>query len=249
VTQAATEPFWLTAFLDYPAGEFDAGVGFWRAATGYDLSAPRGESGEFATLVPPTGDDYLRVQRLGDGPTGLHLDVHVAEPWTAAEAAEAVGAALVSESPHGYFVLCSPAGFPFCLVTTPADAVPLPVRWPAGHRSRVSRLCLDVPRKLYAAEVMFFQQVLAGQWLHADEPETALRLAGAGALDLRLQPAELARSVTAHLHLVTNDLDAEVARLAGLGARPRASRPGKTILEAPGGTALCVVALEAGELA
>ncbi len=249
MTSPATEPFWLTAFLDYPAGEFDAGVGFWRAATGYGLSAPRGEVSEFATLLPPTGDDYLRVQRLGDGPTGLHLDVHVAEPWTAAEAAEASGAVLVSESPHGYFVLRSPAGFPFCLVTKPAETVPLPVRWPAGHRSRVSRLCVDVPRRSCAAEVAFFQKVLAGQWLHASEPETALRLAGVGAIDLRLQPAELARSVTSHLHVVTNDLEGEVARLSGLGARPRASRPGKTILEAPGGTALCVVALEAGELA
>jgi hypothetical protein len=244
----AAEPFWLTAFLDYPAGEFDTGVGFWRAATGYGLSTPRGDAGEFATLVPPAGDDYLRVQRLGDGPTGLHLDVHVVEPWTAVENAEAAGAELVSES-LGFLVLRSPAGFPFCLVATQADAVPLPVRWPAGHCSRVSRLCLDVPRRAYAAEVTFFQQVLAGQWLHGSDPETAVRLAGVGAIDLRLQPAELARSVTSHLHILTDDLIAEVARLVGLGARSRASRPGKTILEAPGGTALCVVALEASELA
>ena len=32
----AAEPFWLTVFLDYPAAEFDAGVRFWRAATGYE---------------------------------------------------------------------------------------------------------------------------------------------------------------------------------------------------------------------
>ena len=241
-------PFWLTAFLDYPAGEFDAGVGFWRAVTGYDLSAPRGESGEFATLVPPSGDDYLRVQRLGDGPTGLHLDLHVPEPWTAAEAAEAAGAELVSESPHGFFVLRSPAGFPFCLTTSPADAVPPPARWSSGHRSRVSRFCLDVPHRRYAEEVAFFQQVLGGHWLQVPDPETALRSAGAGAIDVRLQPAALARSVTTHLHVATDDLPAEVTRLVALGAIPRASRPGKTILEAPGGTALCVVALEAGQL-
>lgn len=246
--QPAAEPFWLTAFLDYPAGEFDAGVGFWRAATGYDLSAPRGEAGEFATLVPPTGDDYLRVQRLGDGVTGLHLDIHVVEPWTAAEAAMVAGAELVEESPHGFFVLRSPAGFPFCLTTLPAGAVPEPVRWPSGHRSRVSRFCLDIPRRGYEAEVVFFQQLLAGRWIEVPEPETALRPAGSGAIDVRLQPAELTRSVTSHLHIVTDDLSAEVERLSALGARPRASRPGKTILEAPGGTALCVVALQAGEL-
>jgi hypothetical protein len=245
----AAEPFWLTAFLDYPAGEFDAGVGFWRAATGYGLSTPRGEAGEFATLVPSSGNDYLRVQRLGEGPTGLHLDVHVPETWEAAERAMVAGAELVSESPHGYFVLRSPAGFPFCLVTAAADVVPPAADWPAGHRSRVSRFCLDIPRRSYADEVVFFEQVLGGQWLTTPDHETALRLAGTAAIDIRLQPAELARSVTAHLHVATDDLEAEVARLSAHGAMPRASRRGKTILEAPGGAALCVVAVEGEELA
>ena len=249
MTPPAAAPFWLTVFLDYPAAEFDAGAGFWRAATGYRLSAPRGDAEEFATLVPPSGDDYLRVQRLGDGPTGLHLDIHVAEPWTAAEAAEAAGAELVSESPHGYFVLRSPAGFPFCLVTQQAGVVPPSAQWPAGHRSRVSRFCLDVPHRRYAAEVAFFAELLGGRWTTVADRETVLRPAGDGAIDIRLQPAELARSVTTHLHIVTDDLEEEVARLSGLGARPRAARPGKTILEAPGGAALCVVALEASELA
>lgn len=239
------DPFWLTVFLDYPPAEFDAGVGFWQAATGYSLSAARGEAAEFATLVPAAGDGYLKVQRLGEGPTRLHLDVHVADPWAVAEAAEAAGAGLVAESQHGYFVLRSPAGFTFCLVTHPAGAVPGPANWPSGHRSRVSRLCLDVPRRRYAAEVAFFERLLGGSWLKLADPETALRPAAGGPLDVRLQPAELASEVTSHLHVVTDDLEAEVARLAGFGARPRAARTGKTILEVPGGSALCVVALQA----
>ena len=113
----------------------------------------------------------------------------------------------------------------------------------------MSCFCLDVPLGRYAAEVAFFAELLGGRWTTVADPETVLRPAGAGAIDIRLQPAEVARSVTAHLHVVTDDLEEEVARLSGLGARPRAARPGKTILEAPGGTALCVVALEAGELA
>lgn len=239
-----TAPFWLTVFLDYPEGEFDAGVAFWRAATGFQLSPTRGESGEFATLLPPSGHDYLRVQRLGVGSTRLHLDVHVPEPWAAAEAAEAAGAELVGESSHGSFVLRSPAGFTFCLVTQGADAVPPPVTWPDGHRSRVSRFCLDVPRRAYAAEVAFFKDVLTGLWREVADPETALRPAGSGPLDVRIQPAEVSRETTSHLHVVTDDLASEVARLSALGAIPRAARLGKTIMEVPGGSALCVVVPE-----
>ena len=36
---------WLTIFLDFPAGSFDPGVAFWRAVTGYGLSAARGADG------------------------------------------------------------------------------------------------------------------------------------------------------------------------------------------------------------
>jgi len=241
-------PFWLTVFLDYPPSELEAGVRFWRYGTGYGLSPTRGEANEFATLVPPSGDDYLRVQRLGDGPTGLHLDLHVGDPRTAAAAAVAAGAQLMAESAEGYFVLRSPAGFPFCLVTKPASTVPAPITWPAGHRSRVSQFCLDVPHRLYAAEVRFFQTVVGGEWRELDAPETAVLPAGSRAVGVRLQPAELATEVTAHLHIATDDLPAEVARLSALGARPRGNRPGKTILEAPGGAALCVVSVESGEL-
>lgn len=249
MTTPDRQPAWLTVFLDFPAAEFGAGTRFWAAATGYEMSAARGEQGEFATLVPPCGDPFLKVQMLGEGPTRLHLDLHVADPFAAAEAAEAAGAELVEESPHGYFVLRSPAGFTFCLVAHPGSEVPLPVDWPAGHRSRVSRFCLDVPRKWYRAEVAFFQELLAGRWFGVEQPETALRPAHGWAVGVRLQPAELFGEVTSHLHIVTDDLVAEVALLESLGARGRAVRTGKAILEAPGGTALCVVALDTAELA
>ena len=248
MTASGAAPFWLTVFLDYPAGEFDAGVGFWCAATGYALSVPRGESGEFATLVPPSGDDFLKVQRLGDGATRLHLDVHVDDPWSRAEALEAAGGELVEESPHGYVVMRSPAGFTFCLVRHPSSRVAPVTRWPAGHHSRVSRFCLDVPRKRYAEEVAFFQELLGGEWVEVDEPETALRPAAGWPLDVRLQPAEVASTVTSHLHIATDDLAAEVERLESSGARARAVRTGKAILEAPGGSALCVVEISADEL-
>lgn len=81
---------WLTAFHDMPADVFDTGTSFWQSITGYRLSPRRGVSQEFATLIPPDGDPFLRVQRTVDGPPGCHLDVHVDHPERAA--VDAVGA-------------------------------------------------------------------------------------------------------------------------------------------------------------
>jgi hypothetical protein len=58
----------MTIFLDFPGDAFEAGTEFWRSAAGCGLSPFRGETGEFATLLPPDGDAYLRVQRIVDGP-------------------------------------------------------------------------------------------------------------------------------------------------------------------------------------
>ena len=76
---------WLTVFLDFPADRFDRRGEFWRQVTGYGLSPSRGADGEFATLLPPSGDAYLRVQRVLGGAGGCHLDLHVD---TAAESLE-----------------------------------------------------------------------------------------------------------------------------------------------------------------
>jgi hypothetical protein len=51
-------------------------VVFWREVTGSALSPFRGVAAEFATLLPPDGDAYLRVQRVKDDPGGHHLDLH-----------------------------------------------------------------------------------------------------------------------------------------------------------------------------
>jgi hypothetical protein len=91
-------PFWLSAFLDFDAASFERGVRFWRDVTGFAVSPARGADGEFATLVPPDGDDYLRVQRLADGPGRIHLDVHVPDPRAAADRAIALGATEVADS-------------------------------------------------------------------------------------------------------------------------------------------------------
>jgi hypothetical protein len=235
-------PFWLTAFADFPAPEFDAGVAFWVGTTGHHLSARRGQYEEFASLLPSTGDEYLRVQRLGEGPTRVHLDLHVGDPWTVAEVAEGLGAELVADSGHGYLIMRSPAGQVFCLVTAEFGAVPAAHGWPGGHVSRVTEVCLDVPAAHYPAEVTFWKSLLGGEWVArgGDDP-LVRRAAGDWALGLLLQPAVIATEVSGHLHVSTDDRPAEVGRLTALGARARAVRSGWTVMEAPGGLSLCVL--------
>ncbi len=68
---------WLTAFIDHPTAGSDSVVRFWQVATGSAVSARRGDRGQFATLLPPDGDSYLRVQETDDGSAGIHIDLHV----------------------------------------------------------------------------------------------------------------------------------------------------------------------------
>jgi hypothetical protein len=242
MSAAFGSPRWLTAFIDFPASEFEAGTRFWLAATGYRLSDSRGEQAEFASLLPTDGDDYLRVQRLGDGPTRLHLDVHVDDPWAVAEQAEAAGAELVDAGQHSYVVLRSPAGIVFCLVTQRLAATPAATSWDGGHDSRVDEVVFDIPADDLAAELAFWKALAGGDWwaVEGSYPFEA-RPADGWALRLRLQPAAIARTPVGHLHIRTADRAAEVARLVGAGAVVTAVRDGWTVMAGPGGMSLCVL--------
>jgi hypothetical protein len=241
VIQPPRPPRWLTVFIDFPASEFDAGKGFWAAATGYELSAPRGEGGEFATLVPPAGDAYVKVQRLGEGLTRLHLDVHVDEPRVVAEQALALGAEVVDDHQHSYVVLRSPSGLVFCVVPAVDATVPPAAQWAGGQHSRLDQICLDVPQADYDDELAFWQELLGGQWKTRHADPLATRMADAAAIEVRLQPSILASEPSGHLHLATDNRPAEVSRLVGLGAMKRVDRGSWTLLEAVGGLAVCVV--------
>ena len=233
---AAPQPFWLTVFLDFPAPAFDAGTGFWRGYTGWRLSAVRGGAGEFATLLPDAGDAWLRVQRLGGGASRVHLDLHVPDPWEAAAVAERGGAEIVADSPHSHVVLASPAGFPFCFVRGAGSVRPSARRWP--HDGRLAQVSLDVPRVRLAEELAFWQATLPGEWDEAGGRHH--RAPGGLPVGLLVQPVELAREASAHLHLLTDDVVAEAGRLTELGARIRATRPQKVVLETPGGLVCCL---------
>jgi len=215
-------PSWLTAFLDLPADEYDAGVAFWRAVTGYDVSATRGEVDEFATFVPPTGHAYLRVQRLGSGEPGVHVDVHVAG--------------------QSFEVHRSPGGLPYCLVDGSESVRPAAITWPDGNRSVVDQVCLDIPPEAWDAECRFWAGLTGWELFDGGRPEfRRLRTPPGQPLNVLLQRLDSSGGqVRAHLDLSADDRAAEIRRHEALGARVARAFEGWTVMAPPAGPAYCI---------
>ena len=216
------DPTWLTAFLDLPASEYDAAVVFWQAVTGYSLSASRGEHDEFATLLPPSGDAFLRVQRTQAGGAGVHVDVHgPGQP---------------------YDVRRSPGGLPFCLVDGSETVLPTPASWADGQRSVVDQVCVDIPPSVWDDECAFWSDLTGWEVFQGGRPEfRRLRVPPGQPLQVLLQRLDDdGGPVRAHLDLAADDRDAEVRRHEALGASVAAVHEGWTVMRPPAGPVYCV---------
>lgn len=238
-----TGPSWVSAFLDLAHDDYERGVLFWARVTGYRISSPRGERQEFATLVPPVGDDFLRVQRLAEGASRIHLDLHLADPVAAAAAAESLGAGVTTESEHGYVVLSSPGGLTFCFVGHRAGTRPRPATWPGGHRSLVDQVCLDLPQAAHDAEVAFWHALLGWELVVAPVSPGFSYLRRPEGQPFRLLLQRLGEAdgpVRAHLDVATDDRSAEVIRHRVLGARIIAEHQLFTVLADPAGSPYCI---------
>jgi hypothetical protein len=230
---------WMTGFLDTPSTVAEP---FWLAVTGSVLSQRR-DGGTFATLLPDSGDAYLRVQVVGSAPPRTHVDLHVDDVPAGADEAVRLGASVVAED-RDLVVLRSPAGIVFCLVTWQGEAVcPAPVSWPGGSVSRVDQLCLDVPADAYEVEAAFWPALTGWPLRAADRPEFAYLERPAG-MPLRLLLQRLgAGSAGMHVDLACAGVDAEVARHVALGAQVVRRVPGDwTTLRDPAGREYCVTA-------
>jgi hypothetical protein len=243
-------PFlWLTIFLDFPSSSFDAGVAFWREVTGTALSPFRGAAGEFATLLPPDGDAYLRVQRVAGGPGGHHLDLHV-DPaaGTVDQAATRYLLDLGARMLHladGLVIADSPGGFTFCLVRWHAESrVPQPFSLGAAGPSRADQLCLDIPPAAFERECAFWADLTGWELRPGRRPEFA-RLdppAGmpAGLLLQRRDRAGTNDRVTAHVDFACADRERLAGRHAEAGARIVSVFPRWTTMADPTGRLYCL---------
>ncbi len=239
---------WLTVFLDFPTDTFDAGVAFWRQVTGYGLSSSRGAEGEFATLLPPSGDPYLRVQRVLAGHGGCHLDLHVdaaSGPLEeAADRAAALGARVWEQETDGLIIADSPGGFTFCLVRWEGEkTVPGPLVTDGGV-SRVDTLCLDVPPAEFDRECSFWAALTGWEARPARVPGFTF-LSGQSGMPIRLLLQRLDGSapgqrVRGHVDFGCTDRLA-VGRHVALGARITGTFPHWTVLADPGGREYCLV--------
>lgn len=240
---------WVTLFLDFPADAFERGVAFWREVTGSGLSPLRGANGEFATLLPATGDACLRVQRVAAGPGGCHLDMHVdaATESLAAEAdrARELGAA-VRHAQDGLVVADSPGGFTFCLVEWDGESVvPEPALF-GGTASRADQLCLDVPAAGFARECSFWAALTGVSPRAGARPEFHVlrRPDGIGVrlLFQRRDDAAPGDRVTGHVDFACADRRRLAAAHTAAGARVLANFPHWIVLADPVGRRYCLTA-------
>jgi hypothetical protein len=230
---------WLTAFLDLSPEDHERTLAFWSAVTGYEVSPARGEHGQFVTLLPPAGDAHLRVQRLGAGPSRIHLDVHVPDRAEAADRAADLGAR-VRERWDDVAVMESPAGLVFCLVGEHERVPAPPARWPT-HSSLVDQVCLDVPPADYVAECGFWSALLEQPLRPSTHPEFhSLERPDDVAVRILLQRRDDDTPASVHLDLACDDRTAETERHVALGAAVVRRREGWTVLRDPAGLAYCI---------
>jgi hypothetical protein len=236
---------WTTAMLDLPSAVLDPALTFWRQITDSGLSPWRGEEDEYATLLAPDGDDFLRVQRFEAGPR-VHLDLHVGDAAAVRSGlvqALALGAALEHEASH-HVVLSSPGGYVFCLVNEAGHGrrpSPVVVEGPAS--ALVDQLCLDVPAGLFDDEVAFWAS-LTGRAARTGSRSEFVVLDRQAGMPLRIMLQRLGedprRSVTAHLDLATTGRPAVERAHVAAGARVVGTGPRWTVLVDPAGSPYCL---------
>jgi hypothetical protein len=227
---------WVDAFVDLPVAQAAGYRSFWSAVTGWTESSPRGDRGQFRSLLPEpavAARAYLRVQEL-ERPPRVHLDlicsgVDKGPDVAAALDAEAERMAALGATPVARLdrvrILASPAGQVFCLVTDdePRTVGPRSTwarSWPGGQRSRFAQVCLDVPPSAYDAELAFWTAATGWTPRPSSLPEFT-HLVPPPDVPLQLLVQRLAAAddrLGAHLDLACDGISAEVSRLTALGA-------------------------------
>ncbi|MFE0729217.1 VOC family protein [Streptomyces antibioticus] len=234
---------WTYAFIDRPAGHHARACSFWTAVTGTRLSEPRGDDGEFVTLLADGADPCVKAQGVTAGAGGAHLDFAVEDVPGFVAAALELGAG--TEAAHdGWAVLRSPAGQLFCAVPWAGESV----RPPVVEGSRLDQVCVSVPPSSYDAEVAFFTALLP-EWTSrpGSRPEFHV-IAPPDGLPVRvlIQRLDGEEPVSAHVDLASGpDTGAVRARHERLGAVPVAEHPHWTVMRDPAGGLYCLTGRDA----
>jgi hypothetical protein len=107
--------------IDVPPAEHDRELAFWSGAVGQELTQGH-RYPEYHGAALQGQEFGLLIQRLGDGPGRLHLDIHTDDVTAEIARLEALGAERV-EKVQSWWILRDPAGLLFCVVPEPAGSL------------------------------------------------------------------------------------------------------------------------------
>lgn len=237
----AEQSQWLHVLIDVASGVAGESAVFWSSALGWPLGEPWPGYPEFRSFAPPEGNSYIH-QQIGDHGPRIHFDLEVDDRGFADRLVE-LGAVVTGQF-QGWCPMRSPGGLPFCLVDREEHIRPQASPF-EGHRSRLVQICVDSPTNLHDQEVAFWRAATGWRWREGDGDEFAGKLyppAGSTVqlLFQKLGDDDPATAVRAHIDLGADDIEAEAARLVGLGAQQLGPGRGWLVLRDPVGMVFCV---------
>ncbi|MFC1400129.1 MULTISPECIES: VOC family protein [Streptacidiphilus] len=230
---------WVYAFIDRPLDRFEQSSAFWTAVTGTGRSAPRGEQGEFLTLLPQRAgaDAHLKLQGV-DGDGGAHLDLAVDDYEVFRSEAVASGAVVVAD--HGsWVVLRSPGGQLFCVM--PWDGAAERPEPEGGVR--LDQVAIDLAPSVFDAETDFWAGLTGWGSERGSRPEFRMVRPPAGAgipVQILLHRLEEERPTSAHLDLACADVAETTALHLRLGAEVVRREQRWTVMRDPAGGTYCL---------
>jgi predicted enzyme related to lactoylglutathione lyase len=107
--------------IDVPTADHDRELAFWSAAVGQPLTRFDAHP-EYHGAVLQGQELGLLIQRLGDGPGRVHLDIHTDDLAAEIARLEELGAERVQQV-HSWWILRDPAGLLFCVIPEPAGSL------------------------------------------------------------------------------------------------------------------------------
>jgi hypothetical protein len=100
--------------IDVAPGDHDREVAFWSGATGRPLSQGA-QHPQYHWAEIPGQDVGLLVQRLDDGVSRVHVDIHTTDVDAEVARLEQLGATRIRQV-HSWWIMQDPAGLQFCVV-------------------------------------------------------------------------------------------------------------------------------------
>lgn len=107
--------------IDVPEADHDEEVGFWQAATGQTMT-PFAHYPDYHGALLPGQEIGLLTQRLGEGESRVHLDIHTDDLEAEVARLEGLGAKRVRQA-NGWWVMRDPAGLLFCVIPDTSGAL------------------------------------------------------------------------------------------------------------------------------